>query len=247
MELNKIYNMDCLEAFKLIDDSSIDLVVTDPPYKIISGGCRTVGDKCGGIFNKRKDTIDIPFLENLDDEQIKLARSGKLFKSNDIKFSEWIPEVYRVLKSQTHFYVMCNDRNMQEMLNTATQLKFQLVNILAWKKNNVTPNRYYMKNLEFILMFRKGAAKTINNKGSKQCFEISNIIGNKLHPTEKPVELMRILIENSSNENEIVLDPFIGSGSTALACIELNRKYIGFEIDEEYYDISNNRIDDILP
>jgi site-specific DNA-methyltransferase (adenine-specific) len=128
------------------------------------------------------------------------------------------------------------------MLNVCTDNKFKLVNILVWKKDNCTPNKYYMKNTEFILLFRKGSARNINNMGSKQCIEIKNIIGNKIHPTEKPLDLMKIFIENSSNENDTVLDPFVGSGTTPTAAINTNRKYIGFELDEKYYNIASDRI-----
>ncbi len=78
---------------------------------------------------------------------------------------------------------------------------------LIWKKNNCTPNKFYMKNCEFVVMARKGGERWINNKGTKQCIEIDNIRG-KNHPTEKPIELMEILIKNSSLENELVLDLF---------------------------------------
>lgn len=78
--------------------------------------------------------------------------------------------------------------------------------------------------------------------GTKNILRIPNIIGNKKHPTEKPVELMKILIENSSKEGNIVLDCFMGSGSTGIACIETNRKFIGCEIDKKYYDIAVERI-----
>lgn len=74
---------------------------------------------------------------------------------------------------------------------------------------------------------------------------IPNIVGNKKHPTEKPVELIKILIENSSEEGDIVMDFFMGSGSTGIACIETNRKFIGCEIDKKYYDISVKRIKEI--
>jgi site-specific DNA-methyltransferase (adenine-specific) len=232
-DYGKLYHGDCLEVMKDIEDNSIDLIVTDPPYKIISGGCTIVPNKNEpkGIFNRREKRKD--WSDN--------ARSGKLFNENDIKFEQWIPEMYRVLKDGTHFYTMCNDRNMQNMLNISIQSKFKLVNILAWKKNNCTPNRYYMKNMEFILMFRKGSAKTINNIGTKQCLEFDNIKG-KLHPTEKPIDLIKTLVENSSNENNIVLDPFVGSGSTLVACKNTNRKYIGIEKDEKYCEIAKQRL-----
>ena len=89
-------------------------------------------------------------------------------------------------------------------------------------------------------MLRKGKAKYINNLGTKNILKIPNIMGTKVHPTEKPVELMKILIENSSNENDIILDPFMGSGATGVACLES----VGCEIDKKYYEIAKHRIID---
>lgn len=81
--------------------------------------------------------------------------------------------------------------------------------------------------------------------GTKNILKIPNILGNKKHPTEKPVELLKVLIENSSNEDDIVMDCFMGSGSTGIACINTNRKFVGIEIDKKYYDISVERIKEI--
>jgi len=232
----KLYNGDCLDVMEGIEDKSIDLVVTDPPYKIIAGGCRIAnnGKEPSGILNKRYDNKRADWVEEV--------RNGTMFKHNKINFKDWLPDIFRILKDGTHFYVMVNDRNMQEMLNEATKIGFKVVNILIWKKNNCTPNKYYMKNTEFILLFRKGKARSINNMGTKQCLEVDNIIGNKTHPTEKPVELMEILINNSSNEDEIVLDLFMGSGSTGVACKNINRNFIGIELDENYFNIAKERI-----
>ena len=138
---------------------------------------------------------------------------------------------------------MTNNLNIEEFLTTGREVGFQLHNIVIWKKNNATPNRWYMKNCEYILFFRKGKAKKINNPGTKQILEIDNIIGNKVHPTEKPVKLMEILVENSSNEGDLVLDCFMGSGSTGVACKNLNREFIGMELDEEYFKIACERIE----
>ena len=101
-----------------------------------------------------------------------------------------------------------------------------------------------MKNAEYILFLRKGKAKTINNVGSKTVHEFDNIIGNKLHPTEKPIELMELYITNSSNTGDVVLDPFMGVGSTGLAALKNDRKFIGFEIDKKYYDIAEKRLEE---
>lgn len=112
-----------------------------------------------------------------------------------------------------------------------------------------------MKNCEYVLFLRKGKAKWINNIGSSKttheyfiedspvATQINNVIGNKLHPTEKPVDLLKLYILNSSNDGDVVLDPFIGSGSVPVACIDTKRNYIGFEIDKNYYDIAKKRIE----
>lgn len=93
-------------------------------------------------------------------------------------------------------------------------------------------------------MLRKGKAKKINNLGTKNILRVPNIIRNKKHPTEKPAELMQILIENSSREGEIVLDPFMGVGGVGVACMKSGRDFIGIEIDKKYFDIA---IDQIVP
>jgi site-specific DNA-methyltransferase (adenine-specific) len=129
------------------------------------------------------------------------------------------------------------------MLNESKKVGFKLHNLLVWEKNNCTPSQYYMKNCEYVLFLRKGKAKWINDiGGSKTVHKFDNIIGNKTHPTEKPVNLLKFYIANSSNENDIVLDPFCGTGSTLFAAKELNRKYLGYEIDKQYYDIAVEKL-----
>ena len=215
---------DCLELMKDIPDKSIDLVVTDPPYKIVQGGCTNKAVR----------------LKGSNQEQLK---KGTLFNNNSIKFNEWIPEVYRVLKNNSHCYIMSNDRNINELLNVCEKVGFKLLNILVWGKSKHSPNRYYLKNCEFIVFLRKGKAKNINNMGTKQLLLIDNV-ENKNHPSEKPIKLMEILIKNSSNEQDKVLDPFMGSGSTGVACINTNRNFIGIELDENYFNIAKERIED---
>ena len=101
-----------------------------------------------------------------------------------------------------------------------------------------------MKNCEFILFLYKGKAKPIRNKGTSQFFEYKNKSGkDKFHPTEKPVDLIKELILNSSDENDLVLDCFMGSGSTGVACVETKRRFYGVEIDEKYFEIAKQRIE----
>ena len=229
METNKIYNVDFKEYIKNIKDKSIDLVVTDPPYKTTKRGI-SKNTTTGGIVRSEE------------------GKSGKMFKFNNIKPIEYIKELYRVLKDGSHCYIMTNHINLQEILNTATDCGFHFIKSLIWNKGNKIMGQSYMSQFEYILFFRKGKHKKINNCGTSDIINIQNIKtknnnGENIHPTEKPVELMKILIENSSKEGEIVVDPFIGVGSTALACLMSNRKYIGFELDEKYYNTCIERID----
>ena len=251
IETDIIYNQDCLEGMKNLPDDCVDLVVTDCPYKIIAGGVtiEQKKDEVSGIFSKRAvsdgSRLGNKWLKKNADDIPCAVRKGKMFEHNDISFGAWLPEVFRVLKGGCHCYIMINGRNLKELQTEAEKAGFQFVNLLAWKKNNLTPNKYYMQQMEFILLLRKGKARNINNMGTSNCLEIPNIIGKKKHPTEKPVELMKIFIENSSNEGDVVLDPFFGSGSTLVACIESNRRYLGYELDPDFFDVACNWLDDV--
>lgn len=227
---NMLLNQDVREVFKTIPDNSIDLVVTDPPYKTTSRG--NAGTS-GGMLQK------------------EINKKGQVFKHNNIKPQEYIPELYRVLKDGSHCYIMTNHVNLQEMLNVATESGFKFVKCLIWDKGNKIMGQYYMSSFEYILFLRKGKAKRINNCGTADILRVPNIKlkgedGKNLHDTEKPVELMKIMIDNSSNEGDIVFDPFMGIGSTGVACLELNRRFIGVELDEQYFPIAKHRIENNL-
>lgn len=235
-----IYNDDCMNIFKQIESESIDLFITDCPYHIISGGCTNDPVKIGR-YRETSGILQHRYANN--DDSITWTRQGKLFKHNEIKFEEWLPEVYRVLKPNTHCYIMINPRNLKELWQKAEAVGFAFQNLLIWDKGNTTPNRWYMQCYELILMLRKGKAKNINVLGTKNILRIPNISGKKLHPTEKPAELMKILVENSSNEGETVMDAFMGVGGVGVACKSLNRNFIGVEIDENYFNIAKDRIE----
>ena len=217
----------CLTAIKNMPDMCIDLIVTDPPYKLTSrGGSGTMG----GYWKEEK------------------AKKGVIFDNNSISCKEYLPEFYRILKNKSILYLMCNNTNLQEMINVATQSGFKFVKSLIWEKGNKICGRYYMNCFEYILLFRKGGDKPIKNCGTPDILKVpikkqKDINGKNLHNTEKPVELMKILIENSSDENDIILDPFMGIGSTGIASKELKRNFIGIELDEKYFNIAKERIE----
>ncbi|MFC0903690.1 DNA-methyltransferase [Clostridium sp. MT-14] len=223
---NKILNEDFLR--NNLPDESIDLIVTDPPYPTTKRGT-SKNTTTGGLVRS------------------ELGKEGKIFKHNNIKPIEYIPEFYRILKEGSHCYIMTNHVNLQIILNTAISCGFHFIKSLIWNKGNKIMGQAYMSQFEYILFFRKGKFKKINHCGTSDILNVPNKktkdkYGKNIHDTEKPVELMKILIDNSSNIDDIILDPFIGVGSSALAAKELKRKYIGYEIDPQYYDITQERI-----
>jgi len=217
-----LYNDDCLSVLDNLISKNIkvDCIITDPPYKVISGGKPTKKGQPSGLLSKN---------------------DGKIFKYNDLDETLWFPKIYKILKDNSHCYIMTNTLNLEKYLRLSRESGFKLHNLLVWEKNNCTPNRWYMKNCEYILFLRKGKAKSINNKGSKTVHKFNNTI-NKLHPSEKPIDLMKYYILNSTNENETVLDFTMGSGTTGVACKHLNRNFIGIELDEYYFNIAKKRI-----
>ena len=216
---------DCLEEMKKLPDKSVDLVVTDPPYKVIGGGANhpTINMK-GSVVGKN---------------------DGKIFKHNDIEISEWLPEVKRVMKDDTQGYIFTNQLNLLPYLKEIEKQGLEVHRVLIWDKGIATWTRWYMKSYEPIIFFRKGKAKAINEQGTKDIISVANP-REKIHPTEKPTNLISVLIRNSSNGDDVVFDPFMGSGTTGCACKELGRDFIGIELNEEYYDIAQNRINQTM-
>ena len=216
----------CMELIKDIPDNSIDLIVTDPPYKITARGN---GGNSGGMFQK------------------KIVNSGQVFTHNDLDIADWIEELYRVLKEKSHCYIMCNNKNIYHYLDVINKTKFHYVKCLVWVKHNKIMGQSYMSQFEFIILLRKGAHKRINYCGTSDVLVFANDKmkddeGKTIHDTEKPVALAKVLIENSSNVGDTVLDPFMGINSTGLACKLLGRKFIGFEINKKYYDVAKERL-----
>ena len=200
---------------------SVDLIVTDPPYPTISGGNTTSHRRCSGMLS---------------------ANDGRIFRHNDVAPTDWLPQAFRILRDPGHCYIFTNFLNLESMMAAARAAGFELHNLLIWRKQNATPNRWYMKNIEYVILARKGAARRITDAGSMTCHDFENPVGRKSHPTEKPVDLLRFYIENSSGMGQLVLDPFAGTGSTLVAARSCGRVGLGIEIDPEYLATASRRL-----
>lgn len=225
MKVNLVHG-DCAQALREIPSNSVDLILTDCPYKVVQGGRTGVKTPRGGIFSTHHEEF----------------KSGKVFSENSIDFIDWLPIVFEKLKNKSHCYIMINGRNLKDLQIAAEKSGFTYQNLLVWDKGNLTPNRYYMQGAEFILMLTKNGSRSINNMGTSNIFRHKNEIGKKDHPSKKPVSLMELLIMNSTNEGDIVLDPFMGTGSTGVACLNTGRVFIGIEKDLRYFELARQKI-----
>lgn len=215
-----LYHADFLDIAGRMEDDSIDLIFTDPPYELSGGGGKNGKlDYAGGeIFE----------------------RGG--FSTEGIEFSKWIPEVYRILKSGRYFYVMSNDRNLFSINQTCIDSNFKFCELLVMDKKLTVPSTYYPKRAEFILMYRKGNYRKGHFLGSTVMETRMPRGKEKRHPTEKPVSMIEHLVRCSTLENELCLDPFMGSCSAGEACIKANRRFIGVEIENRWFKVSRDRI-----
>ena len=215
-----IYNADMRDVMPALGECA-DLIMTDPPYRLTSGGKDT--GEMGGCFSHGE-----------------YDNSGSIVEC-DIDWPDFIPLLYGSLRGDSHAYIMANNRNVQPMLNEAEKSGFRFHNLCVWDKGTATPNRWYMKNLEFVGFFYKGTAKHINDCGSKQLIYVQQEdYGN--HPTTKPVGLMEYYISNSSTQGQTVCDPFCGTASTAIAALRSGRKFIGVESDKRWFGVACDRV-----
>ena len=226
MEIDKIFNQDCIDGMKIIPDESIDLIVTDPPYRLTARG--NSGTMSGYWTNE-------------------ITKKGKVFEENNVEIEDYLGEFYRILKDTSHCYIMCNNLNLPHFFEVISKSKFNFVKLLVWDKCTKICGKYYMGQVEHIFLLRKGGDKPINDCGTSDILSFPNKKdkannGENIHDSQKPIALFQTMIENSSKEGDIILDPFIGSGTCAIACMRTNRHYIGFELDKKYYDLTNDRI-----
>lgn len=221
-----LYQGDCLEVMPTLDQA--DAVITDPPYRVSKGGFASNLQLEGGFGGWMKD----------------YGNQGDIVYCA-VEFDDWLPLTFAALGSSSQAYFMTNGRNLASMQNAAERSGFRLHTILVWDKRTALPNKYYQNVTEFALFMFKGKARTINYPASKNLITFFQK-DESPHPTEKPVSLMVNWIENSSSHGQTVLDPFMGSGTTGVACVQLGRKFIGIEIEPKYFDIACTRIEDAL-
>lgn len=224
----RLINGDCnKELDKIIDTGfKFDFILIDPPYKLENhGGTRKAMAR---RMNKIKDEID--FISNGFDY--------------DTIFNKLIE-----LQNIVNMCIFCSNKQISKIMGWFEDKGYS-VTLLVWKKTNPSPlcNLKHISDLEFIVYVRgKGAYwNSDENLEIKYKLKQHSIINgkNKFHPTEKPVNLLKELIRLHSKENNVILDCFMGSGSTGVACKELNRNFVGIELNKEYFEIAERRMEE---
>ena len=222
--METLYLGDCMDIMKTIEDKSIDLVITDPPYKIETSG--------GGLYTQA------------DKQYVKELNSMKDGFSEDV-----LDELCRIMK-KINIYFFCSQKQIIPLLDYFVKKKKCNWNLLTWHKTNPVPacGNKYLTDTEFILFFREKGVKVYGNYNTKFTYYVTPLNQKDKkkygHPTIKPQEILLNLVTNSSQEGDTVCDPFMGSGSTGVACKSLNRDFIGIEVDNNWYQIAQNRINE---
>jgi len=244
LEFNKIYNIDCIEGMKHIPENTIDLVITDPPFAIDFKAKRN-------NYNRTASRV--------------IEGYNEIPKKEYYDFTlKWMKEVYRVLKDSGSMYVFSGWNNLKDILIVIDELNLITINHIIWKyqfgvvtKRKFVTSHYHClyvcKNDEKRKFFpysrykkedvdKNGTSLHYKDKEDVWIINREYWTGDKKTPTKLPAELIKKILMYSSEEGDIVLDPFLGSGQVAVVSKMMKRQYIGFEIVKEYFEFAQKRL-----
>lgn len=241
LQIMILYNDDCFNALKKIKTGSIDMIFADPPYFLSNGGITCQGGKMVSV-NKGKWDQSNSFVEK--------------HKFN----KKWIKMCKRVLNDNGTIWISGTLHNIYSVGATLEENGFKIINNITWQKTNPPPNlacRCFTHSTETILWAKKQNSKHCfnyklmkelnNNKQMKDVWtgSLTNKSEKKYgkHPTQKPEYLLEKIILSSTKEGDLILDPFMGSGTTGVVAKKLKREFVGIEIDTEYFKIAKERIE----
>ncbi|WP_342601885.1 site-specific DNA-methyltransferase [Peribacillus sp. FSL E2-0159] len=226
----KLINGDVFNEIKKIDSNSIHLICTDPPYFI----SRKTNFKSGGGDQKKYGSISMEFGE-WDLEE------------NSLNWFSLLQEFKRVLVPGGTMVIFYDIFKMDDISIVAEKQKLKQQRIGIWEKTNPVPINakvnYLSNSREFFISYTKGTKRTFNSYYDRAIYEAPIVSGKvRFHPCQKPVSVLEKIIATHTNEGETVLDCFMGSGSTGQAAINLNRNFIGFELDDTYFNKASNAL-----
>jgi len=198
---------DAVEWLRALTDESVDLVVTDPAYESLEK------------YRKVGTTTRLSHSKSSSNDWFEIF--------NNDRFEELFREVFRVLRRGSHFYMLCDQETMFVAKPIAESVGFKFWKPIVWDKCAIGMGYHYRARYEFVLFFEKGKRR-LNDLGVPDVLEFKRIKGG--YPTEKPVDLLDVLIRQSTSEGDLVVDPFMGSGSTGVAAVAAGRRFAGCDL-----------------
>lgn len=217
---------------KELPDKSVDLILTDPPYN---------------LSNYSTGNIDLPWRKTINNDLAEWDRSS-------FEPAEWAAEFKRILKPTGNIFAFTS-YNLMGKWHQAFDPEFDTFQYMVWHKTNPVPKIYragFLNSCELIICaWNKGHTWNFSSQKEMHNFIETPIcmgkerLRNPLHPTQKPVKVLERIIRNATNPQDVVFDPFMGVGSTGVATLNLRRQFIGFELEQQYYDAAVKRLDAI--
>lgn len=241
IELNKIYNEDCLKGMKRIEDKSIDCIICDLPYFEVDDA---------DFDNQWKNEDEyLLWVEKVIFEIDKvLKHGGSIFLFTSRQLNRKICNILDKLFDERRIIIWARKRGFNNTRGHALASGYEPIAYYTKPGGNITFNNIKIKPNSNRKEYTEGILKDCVSL-SDVWSDISALPHNSKekakHPTQKPISLIERIVEIGTNENDVVLDCCMGSGTTAIACINKNRKFIGFEIDKNYFDIATNRINEV--
>lgn len=215
-----LYRADAVEWLRTLAPQSVDLVITDPPYESLEKH-RAVGT-----------TTRLKHSKSSSNDWFRIFPNSR--------FPELFSEIYRVLKKNCHFYLFCDAETMFIAKPIAEQCGFKFWKPLIWDKQKIGMGYHYRARYEFVLFFEKGKRK-LNDLGLPDIIACDRIRNG--YPTEKPVFVNEVLVQQSTEAGELVIDPFMGSGSTGVAALQQGRSFLGCDVSEASHSLAQTRLE----
>jgi site-specific DNA-methyltransferase (adenine-specific) len=215
----RLHQGDAVDWLRTLEPGSVDLVITDPPYESLEQH-RAVGT-----------TTRLKRSEASSNDWFSIFPNAR--------FEELFRELWRVMARDTHLYLFCDAPTMFVAKPVAEAVGFKFWKPLIWDKRKIGMGYHYRSRYEFILFFEKGRRK-LASLAVPDVLEVPRVYDG--YPTEKPVSLCRVLVEQSSSPGQLVVDPFMGSGSAGVAAVDLRRAFLGNDIAPSSLELANERI-----
>lgn len=220
-----IFKDDAISFLKSLPSGSVDVITTDPAY---SGMNQKLKLGHGKIIGKYKDA-------GKED-----AKWFEEFHDTEENYKTFLRECFRVMKDNRHIYIMFDSFSLLTLAHIAREI-FEVKNLLCWDKANIGLGHYFRRRHEFILFASKGK-RPLNSKSLPDVWKIKRVVRSD-YPTQKPTEVFELMLKGSANKDFVVCDPFLGSGSAAIAAIKYDCKFLGCDISDKSMAFSRDRIE----